>query len=95
MKIRIPLSIALLAGLTVAAPVVGAPVLAQEQQFADLGSCALEGGAELLDCRVGYRTIGALSEARDNAVLIPTWYGGTTANWVDLQEALLGEDHDY
>jgi homoserine O-acetyltransferase len=71
------------------------PATAQEQQFADLGTCALEGGAELQDCRIGYRTIGELNEAWDNAILIPSWYGGTSGDWVELQAALLGEDHDY
>ena len=71
------------------------PAAAQEQQFADLGTCALESGAEILQCRIGYRTIGALNDARDNAVLIPTWYGGSSHDWVDLQADLLGEDHDY
>ena len=81
--------------LLFAALVGGLPLTAQEQQFADLGTCTLESGAELRDCRVGYRTVGTLSEARDNAILIPSWYGGTTATWVDLQAELLGEDHDW
>jgi homoserine O-acetyltransferase len=71
------------------------PATAQEQQFADLGTCALEGGEQLQNCRIGYRTIGELNEARDNAILIPSWYGGTSGDWVQLQAALLGEDHDY
>ena len=71
------------------------PAIAQEQQFADLGTCTLESGEELLDCRVGFRTIGTLNEAGDNAVLIPTWYGGTSESWIELQAALLGDDHDW
>jgi homoserine O-acetyltransferase len=71
------------------------PVAAQEQEFADLGTCALESGKELLDCQVGYRTFGELSQARDNAILVPTWYGGASANWVQLQSQLLGDDHDF
>jgi homoserine O-acetyltransferase len=78
-----------------AALVSASPVLAQEQEFADLGTCLLESGQELLDCRVGYRTFGELSEARDNAILVPTWYGGASATWVELQSELLGDDHDF
>jgi homoserine O-acetyltransferase len=78
-----------------AALVSASPVLAQEQEFADFGTCTLESGEELLDCRVGYRTFGKLSPARDNAILVPTWYGGSSANWIELQSALLGDDHDF
>ncbi len=49
------------------------PAAAQEQQFAELGTCG-----EISDCRIGYRTYGTLNEARDNAVLVPAWYGGST-----------------
>jgi homoserine O-acetyltransferase len=31
-----------------------------------------------------YRTFGVLSQARDNAVLIPTWLGGRSADWIPL-----------
>ncbi|MFB0612154.1 alpha/beta hydrolase [Aurantiacibacter poecillastricola] len=63
-----------LASLLVAAlAAFAAPASAQEQQFADLGTCG-----EISDCRIGYRTVGMLNEARDNAVLVPAWYGGTT-----------------
>lgn len=69
--------------------------VAQEQRFADLGTCTLESGEVLLECRVGYRTLGQLNAARDNAVLIPTWYGGTTETWVEIQAQLLGDEHDH
>lgn len=74
---------------------LAAPSTAQEQRFADLGTCTLESGEELRDCRIGYRTLGTLNDARDNAVLIPSWYGGTSEPWVALQAELLGEDHDW
>ena len=85
---RIPISFLFLA-------LASMPTGAQEQQFADLGTCTLESGEDLLQCRVGYRTIGELNGARDNAVLIPSWYGGNTQAWVQLQSNLLGEDHGY
>lgn len=48
------------------------------QQFADLGECATQSGEAIRDCRIGFRTIGRLNEKRDNAVLVPTWYGGVS-----------------
>jgi homoserine O-acetyltransferase len=60
-------------------------LLAQErtsdgaQQFAELGRCVLDSGAVIENCRVGYRTFGHLNAARDNAVLMPTWLYGKSA----------------
>ncbi|MGH9703773.1 MAG: alpha/beta fold hydrolase [Candidatus Acidiferrales bacterium] len=51
---------------------------AQEQQFANLGDFKLESGETIHDCRIGYRTFGRLDEAKSNAVLFPTWFGGTS-----------------
>lgn len=59
--------------LAAALATLALPATAQEQQFADLGTCG-----EIAECRVGYRTYGTLNEARDNAVLVPAWYGGRT-----------------
>lgn len=53
------------------------------QQFADLGVCRLVSGKQIDHCRLGYRTWGQLNAARSNAVLIPTWFSGTSANWFD------------
>jgi len=86
MSPRILLLLAFLAAL---------PVAAQEQQFADLGTCDLENGEELRDCRVGFRTLGTLNVDRDKAILIPSWYGGNTVVWVYLHADLLGQDHGY
>ena len=54
------------------------------QQFADLGQCRLESGQVIGDCRVGYRTFGKLNAAGDNAVLVPTWLYGKSAELVSL-----------
>lgn len=40
------------------------------------GDVALLDGAILPAARLAYSTHGALNEARDNAVLFPTWFGG-------------------
>lgn len=55
-----------------------APAAAQQLQFASLGDVKVESGETLRDCRIGYRTFGALDSEKSNAVLIPTWAGGTT-----------------
>ena len=55
-----------------------------EQQFADLGRCVLSSGLTIEDCRIGYRTFGTLNAARDNAVLMPTWLHGRSADLVSL-----------
>ena len=52
--------------------------LAQQQQFATLGNFKLRGGAVIRDCRIGYRTFGRLNEQQSNAIIFPTWAGGTT-----------------
>lgn len=53
-------------------------------RVAELGTCALEGGAAIRDCRVAYRTFGTLNAARDNAVLVPTWFTGTSRDLAAL-----------
>jgi homoserine O-acetyltransferase len=51
---------------------------AQEQKFAGLGDFKLVSGEVLHDCRIGYRTFGKLKADASNAILVPTWAGGTT-----------------
>jgi len=55
-----------------------------ELEFANLGQCKLENGQIIEDCRIGYRTFGQLNADQDNAVLMPTWLFGTTADLVSL-----------
>ena len=45
---------------------------------ASLGDFKLESGEVIRDCRIGYRTYGQLDASRSNAILFPTWFGGTT-----------------
>jgi homoserine O-acetyltransferase len=53
-------------------------------QVAELGECALESGEVMAPCDLGYRTYGELNAARDNAILIPTWFGGNSAAWTGI-----------
>jgi homoserine O-acetyltransferase len=54
------------------------------QRFAELGECKLESGVVIERCRVGYRTFGRLDAAGDNAVLMPTWLYGRSAELIAL-----------
>lgn len=45
--------------------------------LSDIGDLALEEGETLRGCKLAYRTHGRLNAARDNAVLVTTWFSGT------------------
>lgn len=42
-----------------------------------IGALELEEGDTIRDCRLAVATHGALNAAKDNAILVPTWYSGT------------------
>ncbi len=64
-------------------------LVAQGQvQFASLGDYPLENGQTIRDCQVGYRTFGQLNADKSNAILFPTWYGGTSESLLSY----VGED---
>ncbi|WP_409304960.1 alpha/beta fold hydrolase [Peribacillus sp. SCS-155] len=52
-----------------------------------IGELKLEEGGIISDCRIAYRTYGELNEKKDNVILIPTWYSGTSKN----MEAYIGQ----
>jgi homoserine acetyltransferase len=60
-------------------------------QSATLDSCATLLGTPIRDCRISYRTLGHLNADRSNAVLIPTWFTGTTADIVTLGPAAMAD----
>ena len=45
-------------------------------ELADIGDLVLEEGATLRGCQLAYQTLGELNAAKDNAVLVTTWYSG-------------------
>jgi homoserine O-acetyltransferase len=53
-------------------------LVAQDQQFAQLGDFRLESGDFIRDCRIGYRMFGKLNDDKSNTILFPTWAGGTS-----------------
>lgn len=56
-------------------------------QHLDLGAFELAGGHVLPGARLAYRTVGELNDARDNAVLLPHMYSGTS----EFMTAFIGE----
>jgi homoserine O-acetyltransferase len=55
-----------------------APPVEGAQQFAELGEFKLQSGAVIHDFRLGYRSLGKLNAEKSNAILWPTWLGGTS-----------------
>src|SRR5512141_3382157 len=49
-----------------------------QQRFAALGDFRLDSDETIRDCRIGYRTAGELNAARSNAILVPSWFAGTS-----------------
>jgi homoserine O-acetyltransferase len=47
-----------------------------DYQIFSMGPVVLQCGSTLPDVRLAYQTYGTLKEARDNAVLMPTFFGG-------------------
>src|SRR5580658_9328119 len=48
-----------------------------DHQLFETPGFALQKGSALPLARLAYKTLGTLSPARDNVVLIPSWYSGT------------------
>jgi homoserine O-acetyltransferase/O-succinyltransferase len=47
-------------------------------ELIDIGRLDLEEGGSLANCKLAVATLGKLNTARDNAILVPTWYSGTS-----------------
>lgn len=57
-------------------------------QVYDAGDLDLECGGKLRNLKIAYSTLGTLSPAKDNAILFPSWYSGTSKI---LEQAYAGE----
>ncbi|EON22017.1 homoserine O-acetyltransferase [Nocardioides sp. CF8] len=55
-----------------------------------IGRLDLEEGGSIPDCHLAFATFGTLNDAKDNAILIPTWFSGTHQIWRDVY---IGPDH--
>jgi homoserine O-acetyltransferase len=61
-----------------------------EYDVVSIGRLDLEEGGVIEDCRLAVATFGTLNEARDNAILVTTWYSGTHQIFRDVY---IGPDH--
>jgi homoserine O-acetyltransferase len=55
-----------------------------DQQFANLGTCKVESGETIQDCRIGYRTWGTLNGEHSNVVVMLTWFTGNSGDLADF-----------
>ena len=55
----------------------------------DIGDLQLENGGAIHGCKLAYATFGKLNSAKDNAILIPTWYSGTSKI---MEQVYVGKD---
>ncbi|MFC5379278.1 alpha/beta fold hydrolase [Aquipuribacter nitratireducens] len=53
-----------------------------------IGPFDLEEGGHIADLELAYATYGELNEAKDNAIVIPTWFSGTHQTW---EQVYIGE----
>jgi len=51
-----------------------------QQEIAAFDECHLTSGQVISPCRIGYRTYGKLNDDKSNALLVPTWFTGTSAD---------------
>jgi len=55
-----------------------------------IGDLRLEEGGTIRNCQLAVATFGSLNAARDNAILVPTWYSGTSKI---MEQVYIGEGH--
>lgn len=56
--------------------------------FYDLGDFKLDEGGVIPNCQLAYNTHGELNDAKDNVIVIPTWFSGTSKDY----EPYIGEN---
>ena len=61
-----------------------------EYDLISIGQLDLEEGGSIPDCQLAVATFGELNEAKDNAILVTTWYSGTHQIFRDVY---IGPDH--
>ena len=59
-----------------------------DYEVLEVPNVQLQRGGLLPTARLAYKTLGTLTAARDNAVLVPTWYTGTHN---DIETFMVGE----
>ena len=61
-----------------------------DYELVSIGQLDLEEGGSIPDCQLAVATFGTLNEAKDNAILVTTWYSGTHQIFRDVY---IGPDH--
>ena len=61
-----------------------------DYELVSIGRLDLEEGGSIPDCQLAVATFGTLNDAKDNAILVTTWYSGTHQTWRD---GYIGSDH--
>ncbi|WP_067726839.1 alpha/beta fold hydrolase [Oceanobacillus damuensis] len=59
-----------------------------DYEIYNVGDFDLEDGGKIPDCKLAYKTFGELNEAKDNVIVIPTWFSGTSKDY----EIYIGEE---
>lgn len=67
-----------------------APEVHGPYEMVSIGRLDLENGEVIENCELAVATRGELNEAKDNAILIPTWFTGTHQAWL---ESYIGPEH--
>jgi homoserine O-acetyltransferase len=67
------------------------PARPSDHEIFELGDFELMSGEVLPNARLAYKTHGSLSDAGDNVIVFPTWYGGRHTD----NEVLIGTDHAF
>lgn len=67
--------------LVLAVPLVAASCAGAGQQFATITNFETDSGHVVERCVVGYRTYGTMNADKSNVIILPTWFGGTTADY--------------
>jgi homoserine O-acetyltransferase len=67
--------------------------MAAPHETFQLGDFTFSDGTTLPDAHIAYATYGELNEARDNAIVLPTWFVGTHADheWMIGDESVLDD----
>lgn len=63
--------------LAIAAYIIFISSITAQVQVAEIGDHTLRDGEILVNAKLGYQTYGTLNPEKSNAILFPTWYGGT------------------
>lgn len=59
------------------------PEVQGDYELIDIGELRLERGGVIPQCELAVATRGELNPAKDNAILVTTWFSGTHQTWLD------------